>query len=75
MLGWLYLLLKLGFAYRYATLFAGAPTVSKSVDPDQEEIDGQGFSKRLLAMLKKENFVKGETEGPRVLSCRTLTIP
>jgi len=43
----------------YATLFAGAPTVSENVDPDQKEIDGQGFSRRLLAMLKKENFVKG----------------
>ncbi|CAD0099993.1 unnamed protein product [Aureobasidium mustum] len=25
----------------------------------EKEIDGQGFSRRLLAMLKKENFVKG----------------
>jgi hypothetical protein len=54
------MLLKLYFACRYATLFAGAPTVSKKIDPDQEEIDGQGFSRRLLAMLKQENFVKGE---------------
>ncbi|KAI5199546.1 cytochrome P450 6A1 [Aureobasidium subglaciale] len=43
----------------YATLFAGAPTVSKNHDPDQEEIDDQHFFKRIAAMLKKENFVRG----------------
>jgi hypothetical protein len=59
--------------HRYATLFAGAPTVSKNVDPDQEEIDGQGFSRRLLAMLKKENFVKGEIGDLQMTSYKTLT--
>lgn len=45
---------------RYAALFAGSPTVPKVVDPDQEEIQGQHFFKRITAMLKNENFVKGE---------------
>jgi hypothetical protein len=69
----LYMLLKLVCAYRYATLFAGAPTVSKNVDPDEKEIDGQGFSRRLLAMLKKENFVKGELGDSRMTCYKLLT--
>jgi hypothetical protein len=47
--------------------------VSKNVDPDQEEIDGQGFSRRLLAMLKKENFVKGEIRELQMTFYKTLT--
>jgi hypothetical protein len=57
------MLLRLGCSYRYAALFAGAPTVSKNLDPDGNDIDGQDFAKRLLAMLKRENFVKSEIEG------------
>ncbi|KAH0269333.1 cytochrome P450, partial [Aureobasidium melanogenum] len=42
----------------YAALFAGAPTVPKAVDSDQEDINDQHFFKRITAMLKRENFVK-----------------
>lgn len=52
---------ELDIASRYAALFAGSPTVPKVVDPDQEEIQGQHFFKRITAMLKNENFVKGGT--------------
>ena len=45
---------------RYAALFAGAPTVPKNVDPEGNDIEGGDFAKRLLAMLKRENFVKSE---------------
>lgn len=47
---------------RYAALFAGAPTVPKNVDPEGNDIEGGDFAKRLLAMLKRENFVKSEIE-------------
>lgn len=60
------MLLKRGCSYRYATLFAGAPTVSKNVDPEGNDIEGQDFAKRLLAMLKRENFVKSEIGGSSI---------
>lgn len=49
------------FVSRYAALFAGSPTAPKILDSDQEDIQGQHFFKRITAMLKKENFVKGRT--------------
>lgn len=67
-------LLKLGFSNRYAALFAGAPTVPKNVDPEGNDIEGGDFAKRLLAMLKRENFVKSENEGLRMKRYTTLTI-
>ncbi|KAH0343929.1 cytochrome P450, partial [Aureobasidium melanogenum] len=42
----------------YSTLFAGSPTVPKAIDSDQDDVDDQHFFRRLLAMLKKENFVQ-----------------
>lgn len=56
---------ELDIVSRYAALFAGSPTVPKVVDPDQEEIQGQHFFKRITGMMKNENFVKGETTNLR----------
>jgi len=66
------MLLKLECACRYATLFAGAPTVSKNVDPEGNDIEGQDFAKRLLAMLKRENFVKSEIGVSRIIFTQCL---
>lgn len=68
------MLLRPGCSYRYAALFAGAPTVSKSLDPEGNDIEGGDFAKRLLAMLKRENFVKSEIEGLRINRYTMLTI-
>lgn len=56
-------LLRFDFTSRYSTLFAGSPTVPKAIDSDQDDVDDQHFFRRLLAMLKKENFVQSEIEN------------